>query len=267
MSLGAAAANLQVAAEHFGLAYEKFYRLDDKNHDYAIVFKFSKNLSPPSYSPLFSAIKTRHTNRFPYLKENIPKNILADLKKVPHSNSVELNLVTRPGDLTLLSKLIQKSFNLWYRNQLMVEELETWLRDDLEISQDGLPTSVLYLYKLGVNAKYFLLKDDPELKNRSEHYQTLAKNAPALCLISTKADTVENWFQAGEFFELFTLTLAVHGFAVDFFNHPLTMKKTRQESATAFSSHLLPQLLFRFGLPTVVPPRTPRRPLRELLIS
>jgi len=267
MSLGAAAANLQVSADHFGLAYEKSYRLDNQKNDYAIIFKFSKENIPPTYSPLFSAIKTRHTNRFPYENINISKNILADLKKIPHSDSIELNLITRPGDITSFSKLIRKSILAWHRNQLMVEELETWLRDDLEISKDGLPTSVLSLYKLGINAKYFLLKDDPDLVNRSLHHQNLAKNAPALGLISTKSDTVEDLFSAGEFFELFFLTLAAHGLTLDFFNHPLTMNKTRQETAKAFSSHFLSQLLFRFGSPTIIPPRTPRRPLRDLIIS
>lgn len=267
MSLGAAATNLQVAANHFGLAYEKSYRLDDKNHDYVIIFNFSGQKVTPINSPLFSAIKTRHTNRFPYKNQVISKNILADLKKLPHNDNVELNLMTRPGDITALSNLIQKSFLVWHRNQLMVEELESWLRDDLEVSKDGLPTSVLNLYKLGINAKYLLFKDDPKLISHAKHYQSLAKSSPAIALISTKSDTVENWFQAGEFFELFSLTLAVHGLALDFFNHPLIMKKTRQDTAASFSSKFLPQLLFRFGLPTIIPPKTPRRPLKELLIS
>ena len=267
MSFGAAAANLQIAADRFGLAYEKSYRLDDPKHDYAIIFKFSNQKIDPIDSPLFSAIKTRHTNRFPYQNQIVPKNILADLKKIPNSDHVELNLITRPGDVTSFSKLIQKSFLAWHRNQLMVEELETWLRDDLELSKDGLPTSVLNLYKLGINAKYFLFKDDADLINRSLRYQDLAKNAPALALISTKLDTVENWLQAGEFFELFFLTLASHGLTLDFFNYPLIMKKTRRETAAAFGTHFLPQLLFRFGEPSQVPPQTPRRPLKEFLLS
>jgi len=267
MSLGAAATNLEVAAAHFGLTFQKSYRLDDSNHDYAIVYKFSEKMSKPIDSPLFSAISTRHTNRFAYLNQNISKKIVDDLKKIPHPDTVEMNLITRPGDITLLSKIIHQSYILWYRNQILVEELESWLRDDLEISKDGLPTGVLNLYKLAISAKYYLLKDDQDLKDRSDHDQNLAKTAPALALVSTKFDTVENWFQAGEYFELLTLTLASHGLATDYFNHPLTMKKSRLATAKTVGTKFLPQLLIRLGTPTLIPPRTPRRPLKELLIS
>lgn len=268
MSLGAAATNFQVAANYFGLSFEKSYRLDDENHDYAIIFKYTgKKEGEPVTSPLFSAISTRHTNRFPYLNEKLSKTIITSLRSLPRPDSVSLNLITRPGDITALAKLINRSFLLWSRQQSMIDELETWIRDDLEFSPNGLPTGVINIYKLAVNVKHLLHFDTPKTNHTLQKNQDLAKNAPALAIISTKADSVSDWFQAGEFFELFALTLASYGFATDFFNYPVALKKTRQEIASLIKSSDFPQLLFRLGLPTIIPPRTSRYPLKQLLLS
>ncbi|KKQ30022.1 MAG: hypothetical protein US46_C0012G0019 [Candidatus Shapirobacteria bacterium GW2011_GWF2_37_20] len=215
----------------------------------------------------FSAISTRHTNRFPYSRQKLSKALINELRLLPLPDSVEFNLVTRPGDINAFAKLIDRSFLLWSRQQALVEELENWLRDDLEFSPDGLPTGVINLYKLAVNLKYFLHPDDPQIKTSSLKSQNLAKNAPALAVISTKNDSVSDFFQAGEFFEQITLILASYGLTTDFFNYPLTLKRTRRETAKLIDSPHLPQLLFRLGFPTIIPPRTHRRPLSEFLIS
>ena len=199
--------------------------------------------------------------------KTIPKNIITRLKALPHSRDIELNLVTRPGDKTIMANLIHQSYLLWYKNKILVEELESWLRDDLSVSKDGLPTGVLNLYKLAVSTKYYLIKEDQTIKSRSEYDQKLAKSAPALVVISSKEDNIKNWFQAGEFFEHLVLTLASYGYTSDFFTPPLTMKKSRIDTARIVESHYLPQLLFRIGVPTVKTPKTLRRPFRKLLIK
>lgn len=265
MSLGAAAFNLEVAAKHFGLGFNKTYRLDEKNHQHSIYFEFAEKKLLVDSSPLFEAISIRHTNRFSYQDTNIPKTLIETLYSLPRPSSVELNLITRPGDKTTMAALIHQSFILWYKNKMLTEELESWLRDDLSISKDGLPTGVLNLYKLAINTKYLMMKEDQTIKNQSEHEQNLAKTAPALVVISTKNDNIQNWFEAGEFFESFVLTLALHGYTTDHFNQPLFLKKPRQDVARIVGSHSFPQLLLRFGLPTVKTPKTSRRPLHELL--
>ena len=267
MSLGAAATNLEIAAQHFALSYQKSYRLNDQNQDYAIIYFFNDSPQKPSHSPLFKAISTRHTNRFPYQKQKISKNIILEIKSIPVPDSVNFNLITRPGDINTLASLINYSFLLWFRQQSLVEELEGWLRDDLESSPDGLPTSVINLYKLAVNLKYFVKPQDSRLSLTSQKNQNLAKNAPALAIISTKTDSVSDLFQAGQFFELLALTLASHGLATDYFNYPLFLKKTRQKTASIINSPYLPQLMFRLGSPKIVTPRTSRRPLKEMIIS
>jgi hypothetical protein len=149
----------------------------------------------------------------------------------------------------------------------MIDELETWLRDDLEFSPDGLPTGVINLYKMAINIKYLRYHNDLETELNSQKNQDLANHAPALVVISTKKDTVFDWFQAGEFFELLALTLASYGLSTDHFNYPLALKKTRRQTASLLDSKNLPQLLFRIGKPTQFPPRTPRYPLEKLLIK
>lgn len=267
MSLGAAAYNLEIAAKHFGLLYQKTYNLDDKKQRYSILFKFIGTSLEPAESDLLSVISSRHTNRFPYQNEKISKELMIKIRSLPISDSVVCHLVTRPGDITAFAKLINYSYLLWTRQQAMIDELETWLRDDLESSPDGLPTGVINLYKMAINIKYLHHANDLKTELNSKKNQDLAKNAPALVIISTKKDTVSDWFQAGEFFELLVLTLASYGLSTDFFNYPLSLKKTRRDTAALLASSHLPQLLFRLGKVTVTTPRTPRYPLSKLLIS
>ena len=268
MSLGAAATNLEISAKNIGLSFKKSYRLNDKDNDYAICYKFSDSKNKESYAhPLFKAISQRRTNRSPYLSDRLPKSLVKVIRNLPYPNDVELNLITRPGDITTFSNLIHQSYFNWYKNKLLVKELESWLRDDLSLSKDGLPTGVLNLYKLAVNAKYVMIKKDQSISDRSEYSQNLAKNSPALILLSTRHDSVQNWFQAGEFYELLALTLTSHGYSIDFFNQPLFLKKSRRDASRIVGSQFQPQLLFRIGLPTVKAPKNRRRPLKEFLIS
>lgn len=267
MSLGAAAFNLEVAAKHFGIFYQKSYLIDEKKQNYSIIFSFLPNKVPLIDSPLFSAISTRHTNRFPYLNQKISKFLIQELRSLPHPNTIDLHIITRPGNITALAKLIDHSFLLWSRQQALVEELEGWLRDDLESSPDGLPTGVINLYKLAINLKYFLHPKDPQVNSTLLKSQDLAKNSSILLVISTKKDSVLDYFQAGEFFELIALTLASKNYATDFFNYPLILKKTRQELSHLVESSNFPQLLFRLGKPSIQTPRTSRRPLHEMLIT
>lgn len=267
MSLGAAAFNLEVAAKHFGLAYQKSYLIDEKKENYSILFKFNGQKTKIVDSPLFTAISSRHTNRFPYSAKKLSKTLISELRLLSRPDSIDLHLVTRPGDINTFAKLIDRSFLLWSRQQALVEELETWLRDDLEFSPDGLPTGVMNIYKLAINLKYFLHGSDPQVNKAALKSQNLAKKAPALVVISTKKDTVSDWLQAGEFFELLALTLSSQGLSVDFFNYPVALKKTRVITATLLNSKNLPQLLFRIGKPTLFPPRTSRHPLSKFLIS
>lgn len=266
MSLGAAAFNLEVAAKNFGLSYQKSYLIDDKKEKYSILFEFDKQKKSPESSPLFDAIPKRHTNRFPYSSRKLSKTLVNTLRSLPTPDLVNFHLVTRPGNIHTFAKLIDKSFLLWSRQQFFVEELETWLRDDLEFSPDGLPTSVINLYKLAINFKYFLHPSDPQINTIARKSQDLAKKAPALGIISTKNDSVTAFFQAGEFFELLALTLASQDLSVDFFNYPVTQKNTRRTISQLLKSRSLPQLLFRLGKPTVLPPRTSRYPLDRFLI-
>ena len=267
MSLGAAAFNLEVAATSAGLLYQKTYHIDDKKQKYSIHFKFIGKALKQEDTTLLQAISTRHTNRFPYLDEKLSKELVIKLRSLPVPDSVEFHLITRPGDITAFAKLINYSYLLWTRQQAMIDELENWLRDDLESSPDGLPTGVINLYKMAINIKYLRHTHDLETELNSKKNQDLANHAPALVVISTKKDMVTDWFQSGEFFELLVLTLASYGFSTDHFNYPLALKKTRRDTAALVASSHLPQLLFRIGKPTQTPPRTPRYPLSKLLVK
>ncbi|MFA5025501.1 MAG: hypothetical protein WC503_03280 [Candidatus Shapirobacteria bacterium] len=267
MSLGAAAFNLEIAARHFGMGYQRSYLIDDIKQKYSIFFQFNDHKVELDKTPLFKAISTRRTNRFPYKDEKLSKILIRELRNLSTPDSVEFSLITRPGDITAFTKLINYSYLLWSRQQAMIDELETWLRDDLEFSPDGLPTGVINLYKMAINIKYLHHPNDPKSELESIKNQNLAKSAPALAVISTKKDSVHDWFQAGEFFELLALTLATHGITTDFFNYPLALKKTRRSTASLINSSSLPQLLFRLGKPTIITPRTSRYPLSKLLIS
>ena len=94
----------------------------------------------------------------------------------------------------------------------------------------------------------------------------LADGSPALLIVSTTGDSTIDWLKAG--LALDNLLLLAHDYrlSASYLNQPIEVEHLRQKVSelTPGSGH--PQLILRMGYGVDLK-RTPRRPVRDVLIS
>jgi nitroreductase len=260
ISLGAAARNLEIAAEYEGLMYEKVVDNDK------VVYKFSRNGKTLSKNEnLFMAIKQRVTNRGEYFPKPIEKTKIKKIREI-EGNGAFLKIIEDKENRQKIAALVSDADKVWYKSKSLVKELEGWLRDDLEASKDGLPTGVLSLYKVAVELKYLFSGDDDFALKRAKRDAELATFAPLLIVLTTKTDKPKDWIEAGMLYETLALKLTSMGLSNGFFNVVIQLKKFRKDLSKQLKIKGFAQLFLRVGYAKEKPLKTKRRPISEVLL-
>ena len=258
IALGAAAKNLELAANNFGMMFET--RLAEGK----IVFDFKEGKTTRSNKELFEAIVKRNTNRNEYLKKEVEKEKLGKLKEIEGESSW-VEIFDQRGQKQNLAKLVYEAALVWYKSRDLMEELREWLREDVEVAGDGLPTGVLNLYKVATEVKYMFSGDGEEAKARAERDKELVLNSPVLAVVVSKNDTVEEWIDAGKVYEQLALELTKMGLSNGFFNTVVELKGRREKLAKTLGVKGKVQMLLRIGYSTSRGKLSTRRPLEEVL--
>lgn len=253
ISLGAAAKNVEVAANYFGMVFEKRYLGE------TIIIKFKEGKKLSSQDDLFRAITKRHTSREEFRNDEVEKETIDRLKDTPR-----FRLIT-PKERKEVANLVHSSVLVWYRSKEITSELEEWLRDDIEMSKDGLPLGVLNLYKLASEVKYLVSRDSLEVKDKALKDQNLARQAPILGVIVSELESVEEWLKSGEAYEEMALELVNAGLDNGFFNTVLELGGQREKLRRLLKEKRRPQLLIRAGYGIKEAGHTPRRPVDEVI--
>lgn len=267
ISLGGASSNIEVAANFFGMIFEKEYVVEEKADRIFVRYTFREGKRQSQERELFMAITKRLTNRGDYEEKPIPKEELKKIEKEYSNETTGLVIITDKNIKNKLGELIYKSNRVWFKSKELVEELESWLRDDVEISKDGLPTGVLNLYKVAVNLKYFLAKDSEGVMNRALKEKELAIRSGALMVVTSKIDGVEHWIKTGEVYQKVLLKLTQMGIAQAYFNAVIELKTQRKNLATLLGIKGKPQMMLRLGYSQTKAPHSPRRSVEEVLIK
>lgn len=253
ISLGSVATNISIAADYFGLIYDKKYLVDPKTKQQSILFTFKNGKKISANQELFEAIVNRATNRFDFQNKNIDKNII---KNVTKSNfpDVKFTLISSQKDKLKLSKLVYKSDLLWFHKNDLVNELISWLRTDISAKKDGLPDNTFVKFKT-----------DEQIIKKAHREANLVLSSPLSIIVSSSTESILNWIHTGEAFESLVLKLTSLGLVNGYFNNPVQLitilKKINQEFKLKGSA----QLIIRVGYPTVTPPQSKRRPLVTFL--
>jgi hypothetical protein len=88
--------------------------------------------------------------------------------------------------------------------------------------------------------------------------------APTLAVVTTSADTVEDWLRAGMAVQHLLLVTTTHWLRAGFLTQPLELPAFRDQVRGLIDPRRIPQVVLRVGYgPT--PPRSPRRPLDEVV--
>lgn len=258
ISLGCAGKNIEIAASNFGMIYDKKI-VKDK-----IIFNFKEGKTKSANQELLKAITNRRTYRGEFIEKTVDKEILDNL--ITGNKTAWVEMFYQKQQRQRLANLIYEADLVWFKSKELVEEMEGWLRDDIEHSKDGLPTGVLNLYKLATEIKYLFIKDNDEALKRAKRDKESVLKSPLLAVIASKTDNIEGWIMAGEIYQLLALKLTDMGLANGFYNTVVELNGQRRKLSSMLGIKGKVQLLLRIGYAANLVVPSPRRELKEVIV-
>jgi len=235
ISLGAAVKNIEIAADYFGLIYDKKY------NETQIELEFKNGVKMVNNKELFGAITKRQTNRNNFKKRKISKN---KLLKIGNENLI---IISQKEQKNQLAKLVYGSDVVWFQSKELTNELDRWLSMDIEgKNEDRLPGITMVAGKL-LNKK-------------------LIEEAPIAIIIGSKKDSVIDWIKTGENYEEMALKLTSMELSHSFFNSIVEIESRRRKLEIFCQNKIRPQLVIRVGWTDLYPKHTPRRNIKEVLV-
>ena len=270
MSIGAAVFNLRVAAAHFGLQCRVEYNLSgDSERPLAFARlepSFSRTEEDARYDALFPFLTMRHTTRAPFLLTRIPASILERLTAPGNRSRASLHISTDGVVNSRIADIVAESERVQLGDQEFRKDLAGWIRPEGSEHEDGVTAAALGLEGAASVMAPYITKTMDLSKVRAAQDKNLCIEAPALAVILGE-DSVPHWLDAGEMLEHLLLTVVREGMHFSYFNLPIHVPEYRARIRGLLGVSTWPQLLLRIGYCLAMPPRTPRRPLEDVLIT
>lgn len=270
MSIGAAVFNLRVAAAHFGVECHVEYNLSGDSERPLAFARLEPALSrageDAGHEALFPFLAMRHTTRAPFLLTRIPASVLERLNAVGERSRASLRISTDGTLNAKIADLVAEAERAQLADQEFRKDLAGWIRPEGTEHDDGVTASALGLEGPASMLAPYITKSMNLSKIRAAQDKNLCVEAPALAVILGE-DSVPHWLDAGEMLEHLLLTVVREGMHFSYFNLPIHVPEFRARIRGLLGSSTWPQLLLRIGYCLAMPPRTPRRPLDEVMIT
>ncbi len=261
ISMGAAVRNMVVAGNDLGL--ELTYKIVDKKIEVVVVSETQSNNKLKG----IKAIKERQTNRGKYFSKAIEEKKWKQIEDIAGKERTDIKYILNITEKRKLANLAYEADLVWYKNKELMLEMEEWLRDDVEMAKDGLPTGVLNFYKVAAEIKYLFAGDSQRAKEVATKDKDMLGKSPAMAIITSKGETIQDWVEAGELYEELALELTKLGLSNSIFNRPVELTGFRKKIAEKMKIKGKAQLLVRIGYARKPAKRTGRRPIDEVLIK
>jgi nitroreductase len=257
IACGAALLNLRLAAVVAGR--QPVLRLipaDTQRLLLATVRLAGPGQARPDEIELHAVIPERHTNRFPFSARPVPLGILAELTEAARLEGAVLHVPGRQEAARLLRLAREAERDLLAQPGYRAE-LARWAGGDRD--RDGIPGMALAPHDPAGAAPVRDFAPDRPGPVRYAWFE----DQPQLAVLCTPSESRSDWLRAGPALQRVLLTATLRGIAASPLTQPL-------ETADAWlvrdpgSGFEYPQMILRvgYGLPV---PRTPRRPVSELL--
>jgi nitroreductase len=210
---------------------------------------------------LYRAIFDRRTHRRIYMTSHSRDDLLPVLAAAVAPFGARLG-VLEPGRRARFAGMVWSAAQQQARDDDKRRELREWTRPDR--SGDGVPAESQGTAPFPVDG---LLTRTPPITESPPGWvqEDLANGTIAVLL--TRRDGREEWLQAGRALENLLLTLTAEGLVASFLNQAVQQEEFRPELAAVVGEVGVPQMVLRIGEPLVTVPRTPRRPLAEVLMQ
>jgi len=269
LSIGASVATLRIAAEHFGfscLVEHDHTGSSERPLAVALLTPTAVHLHADSaHASLFPAITRRRTNRRAFLLSRIPRSALGAFAGLDtgRQSSLTISVDGRLNDT--VASMVAEADAQQFADQAYRDDMSAWIHADTAAVPDGIP--VLSMGSKGVPPAIasWAVRAVDSARQRAAQDKNLCREAPALAVISSE-DTVPHWLDAGELLQHLLLTAEREGLACSYFNMPMHVPAIRARLRAATGVPMWPQLLLRIGYCLEETPRTPRRPLDDVMV-
>lgn len=266
ISCGAFLHHLRLAITHHG--YESDIALLPAEDDPDLLARVKLGAErTPSYEErlLFWATSKRHTSRRPFTADELPASLTEELIAAAESEGAWL--VFLEGEArTRLAELVAEGDRLQMRDPSFRRELTSWLHSSRDDSADGMPRGALGLPKRLTPGTRLAIRTIDLGKGVAAHDEKLIEASPLLAVLGTAEDTTGDRLSAGEALSLVLLRAAQDGVSASFLNQPVEVPELRPRLSELVGVPGTPQLVLRLGRGPDVR-HTPRRPVREILVS
>lgn len=257
ISCGAALLNLRAAAAAAGLDATVDVLPCDDDPELLARVSLAPGAGDRALADLAAAIPGRHTARVAFTDECLDASLLARLEAAARSEGAWLEPLSSTGRARL-AELVTKGDRLQFQDSAWRKELATWMRTGSTgdgMAMFGLATP---LARLAVGA--LDLGRSTASKNAK-----LARQAPAVYLLTTTGDRPADWLRAGQGLERALLVAAAEGVQAAYLNQPCQIASLRGQLVELTGAGHAPQVVLRLGHPADELPPSPRRPVTEVI--
>ncbi|WP_328314553.1 nitroreductase [Streptomyces sp. NBC_00442] len=265
LHLGCAAAllNLRVGAANAG--WEPVTRLlpspDDPWH-LADVELREPARPDDGLSPLYPAIRRRHTSRFPFTDEKIPGAVLDGLRAAALMEGARL-LVPDLWHTEVVLGLVRDSEQYESGDPAVREETARWTVPDATAygRSDGIPA-----YAYGPRPQYpgTPVRDFSGWRPGTDRPTAPFEQHPQIAILGTPDDTPSDWLRAGQALQRVLLQATLDGLVASMTTQPLEWPELRWAVRDPGSTMGHVHMIIRLGYGPAGP-ATPRRPVTEVL--
>jgi nitroreductase len=259
VSVGAALFNLRVAMLAEGRQPVVQLLPDPDEPDLAATVTVGPAVAtPPDIRTLAEAIPRRQTNRRPFGSTPIPQPILDAIVTAATAEGGDLAVVD-PAIREAVLSLVRSAEHRQRVDQRYRAELAEWTAPGPD-RDDGVPPAVF-----GPRPELASLPlRDFDLSHTSDRGVARFEREPTLAVLSTVADTRQDWLQAGQALERVLLTATAHGVATTPLTQILAVPRLRRVLGTPHRPRVV-QSILRLGYAGRVA-ATPRRPLAAVVL-
>jgi nitroreductase len=255
LSVGCALENLLVAGAHYGYKASVSYVKEDRADGLAAVARFEPGgRAEDRRVPLFGAIGRRQTNRRPYHRRPLARDVMAGLYAAVYDEDVELWLFTDAETSGRVERLLELAERTQYSDPAYRRELA-----------ESIGNGVFGHGWFESAAGRLVVKHVDVGGAAARKGVARLHSAPALGVLTSRADSRAVQVRAGQAFERLALTATRMGVALQPMSALMQSPMTRAAVAELLPVEVYPQHAFRLGYAPPERRRSPRRPAAGFL--